>query len=33
MNWLPLRKNNIPLIDRQVEKALKIHNEIQESIM
>lgn len=33
MNWLPLRKNNIPLIDRQIEKAITIHQEIQQSIM
>jgi hypothetical protein len=29
MNWLPLRKNNVPLIDRQVEKAVALHCELQ----
>jgi hypothetical protein len=25
MNWLALRKNNIPLIDLQVDKAINLH--------
>jgi len=33
MNWLPLRKNNVPLIDRQVEKVKLLHESLQKMIL